>query len=359
MKEFVKKDPVLFVLLVITALFTLLNPSGVKNYWSYVDWRTIVSLSGLILVTTGIKESRILNLISRKVVRRGKTERKLSFLLISLSSVLSTILTNDVTLLVLVPMTAAMSEVTDVCVGKLIVFETLSVNVGSALTPVGNPQNLFLWHEWGISFFQFCLEMLPVVVLCILVLLLFSVFSFKKKELALKADKKIEVDKNLAFASTILTLMYIFSLELKLEYLAFPLILAFFAFVNRRVIRNTDWLLIAIFVLMFVDIGCVTKYVRPLILHLKLNSSTVFLISALLSQLVSNVPASILMAKFSSNWKAICYGVNVGGNGFLVASLANLISLRYSKNLAEFHKYSLPYFVLTLVLTYLLFFKPT
>ncbi len=359
--KLIKKDPVFTVLVAIAIIFVILKPEEVKNYWKFVDWKTIISLAGLIVVTTSIKESGILHLISKRAVYKVGSERKLAFLLIFLSMSLSAIITNDITLLVLVPMTLTISDITEVNLERFIIFETIAVNVGSALTPIGNPQNLFLWYLWGVSFFGFCMEMLPLVALCTLFLLFFVFFSFKNVELKMKRLKTTKVNRNLSIVSVALCILYIAALELKLELYAFLSTTIFFAIFYRDILRKVDWALIVIFILMFIDVGCISKLkiIKTLLESINLNSSNVFLISAILSQIMSNVPATMLITKFSSNWRAISYGVNMGGNGLILASLANLISLRYTKNnfLKNFQKYSIVYFLITLTATYIVFFR--
>ncbi len=352
------EEPVLLALLLVTLVFALLNPKNLSL--RYVDWDTIVSLAGLIVVTTGIKESGLLQKLSRGLVKRARTERSIAILLVAVSAALSTLLTNDVTLLIVVPLTISIGEIVKSRVEKLVIFETLAVNVGSALTPVGNPQNLFLWHRWGVSFLQFCVEMFPAVFVCFVLLVFFVFASFSRRELDFEEGAGRDVNGTLALVSVVLACIYIAALELKLELIAFIFVLVVFLLVNREVLKKADWLLLLIFVLMFVDVGYVAKLecVRRFVESLNLNRSNVFLVSALLSQVMSNVPAAMFMSHFSSSWKAICYGVNVGGNGFIVASLANIISVRYvgSRMLVDFHRYSIVYFLLSLAVVYFLFF---
>ncbi len=346
------KEPVLVVLIALTALFTIASPENVKNYWSYVDWRTIVSLAGLVVVTTGAKESGILQKLSKNIVSKANTERDIALLLITLSALISTLLTNDITLLVLVPLTLSIGKIAEINVEKLVIFETLAVNVGSALTPVGNPQNIFLWHRWGISFARFCIEMLPAVAVCFAILILFAFFSFEDLKLR-TGEWEREIDRNLAVVSLFFLCFFIVALEAGLEFPAFLIVMVVYSLAFRRVVRKADWCLILIFVLMFIDVGCIAKIgvIREAVSSMNLrDGKTVYLLSAAISQIMSNVPASMFMSHFTSNWKAICYGVNVGGNGLIVASLANIISVRYAGNriLLDFHRYSILYFVVTL-----------
>jgi len=354
------KEPVLTVLVILIVLFTVLNPENVKNYWSYIDWRTIASLAGLVVITTGAKESGILQSLSKNIVSKASTEKNMALLLVTLSALISTLLTNDITLLVLVPLTISIGKIAEINVEKLVIFETLAVNVGSALTPVGNPQNIFLWHKWGISFIGFCIEMLPAVVICFLILILFTLLSFEDLKLR-TGEWEREIDRNLAAVSLLLLCLFIASLEVGLEFPAFLFVMVFYSLTFREVVKKADWCLILIFVLMFIDVGCIakTEVIRSAVSSLNLkDAKIVYLTSAAISQVMSNVPASMFMSHFTSDWKAICYGVNVGGNGLIMASLANIISVRYAGNkiLVDFHRYSIIYFLVTLFAVFLILY---
>ncbi len=358
-RKFAREEPVLFILLLALAVLTILKPENVVHYPNYVDWSTIVALSGLIVITTGIKESGLLHRVSRSLVIKANSERSMALTLVLVSAALSTVLTNDITLLVVVPLTLSIGEIVKAKVERLIIFETLAVNVGSALTPIGNPQNLFLWHKWGIAFLQFCREMLTPVVLMLLVLIAFVFAVFEGKELEIEGRREVRVDRKLAIVSSALVCVYITALELRFEFFVFVAVIAIFLLFFRRVVKKTDWLLILIFILMFVDVGCIARLdpIKRVVGSVNLsNSVSVFLISAFLSQIMSNVPAAMFISHFSKNWKAICYGVNVGGNGVILASLANIISVRYagSRMLFDFHKYSVVYFAVTLALVVVL-----
>ena len=361
--EFIKKEIVLFVFLFLFIILSVLHPYEIASYPSFVDWKTIITLTGLLIITTGLKESNFFVVFSKKLLMRLKTEKSLSLFMILLSALLSTFLTNDITLFIVVPLTISMQNIVKNDISKLVIFEAISVNVGSALTPIGNPQNIFLWHRWGISFITFIVKMLPLVTLLLGTLLIFARFVFPEKELKiLERSNDIKHDKVLFTVSIALLIIYVLSIETGYSEVVLPLIFAIFLIFYRRVLLKVDWLLLLLFAIIFVDfhiiasVSIISKSVNTINLH---SAGNVFLFSVLTSQLFSNVPASVFVSKFTHNWTAITYGVNVGGNGLATASLANIIALRMMKSKKiwiKFHRYSIPYFLITGWIVYAFFY---
>ena len=213
----IKKDGVLLVFVGLLVVLSFLYPHQIIDYPHFVDWKTIIALTGLLIITTGIKESMFFDVLSVKIIGRCRTERSLSIFLIFLSVFLSMFLTNDIALFVVVPLTLRMQRVIENDISKMIVFEAISVNVGSALTPIGNPQNLFLWHRWGLSFLRFVEEMFPLVVFLLLVLLGFAWVVFPDREIrgidGISVKRRVNIP--LLVVSAVMLLVYVVSLELK------------------------------------------------------------------------------------------------------------------------------------------------
>ncbi|HID62791.1 MAG TPA: hypothetical protein EYP49_08665, partial [Anaerolineae bacterium] len=315
---------------------------------------------GIIIITTAIKESNFLGSVAKRILTRSMSEKDLALLLVILSALLSTFLTNDITLFIIVPLTISLQGQLENDITKMIIFEIVAVNVGSSLTPGGNPQNLFLWHKCGLSFTSFMGKMLPLTTALMFLLLLFVWLSFESRELRVSSNTDDHYDRWLVALSFVLLWGYMATFELKRTAYALPVIVLVYILLYRRVLRKVDWPIILIFVLMFVDfrliseIGLVARLMGQLN---QVSTGSVFVYSLLISQIISNVPAAVFLSKFSSNWLAIAYGVNVGGNGIVIASLANLIALRMvgdRKIWSRFHKYSLVYLSVSACLIYFL-----
>ncbi len=363
LKNFIKKECVLFIFLVLLLILSLAYPSHIPRYPSFIDWNTVIALTGLLLITTGIRESGYFNNLSMNILKRIDDERTLAIFLILFSAFLSTFLTNDVSLFIVIPLTLSIQSLLKNDISKLIIFEAISVNVGSALTPIGNPQNIFIWHKWGVSFLGFMLSMLPLVLILLTILILFAFFIFPKRRIEFHeapALKNIQ-DRGVFILSIALLILYIAFIEMKIAYMALPFVFLLYLAFNKRVLLKTDWILLLIFIVIFIDFNSISNIpiIYEWVSQLNLQSpQNVFLFSALSSQLISNVPATVFISKFSNDWSAIAYGVNVGGNGLVIGSLANIIALRMVKGKkiwANFHKYSLPYFFITLTLILLIY----
>ena len=206
--------------------------------------------------------------------------------------------------------------------------------------------------------------MFPLVILLLVILLIFAWIIFPEKEIKFseRTSDNITQKKVLFILSAVMLIVYVISLELKQVYLALIFVFILYLVFYRKVFLKIDWLLLLLFIVIFIDFHVisttpiVSEGVNALNLH---SAGNVFLFSVLTSQLVSNVPASVLVSKFSHNWLVIAYGVNVGGNGLVIGSLANIIALRMVKSKKiwqNFHKYSIPYFLITGGIAYILFY---
>lgn len=339
----------------------VIAPSAPSDYPGYVDWNTIVTLAGLLLLTTAIKESGFFYHLARRMLRKIRLERTLAVFLISASALLSMVLTNDVSLFVIIPLTLSVQKITGNDFLKLIVFEAIAVNVGSTLTPIGNPQNIFLWHQWKISFPAFIWHMLPLEILLFALLLLFVFFTFPPSKLTNLHQSEGTVNRRLFGFSATLFFLFLLSIELKWHMYFFPVLLFLYLLFFRRILRKTNWCLIFLFIFVFIDVHLVSRLapVNRLFTYLNLKDARILFTGGVVaSQFVSNVPAAILLAKFSHNWQTIAYAVNVGGNGLIIGSFANLIAMHFIENKSKyalFHRYSLPFFLLSTLLAFLIF----
>ncbi len=328
----------------------------IHQFPSLVDWKTISTLSGLLLITTGIKESGLFYFLAYRIARRIGNERLLALFLVFLAAVLSTFLTNDVTLFIVVPLTLTLQQIVERNYARIIIFEAIAVNVGSSLTPIGNPQNIYLWHQWGISFFDFLRAMIPIVSIMCVWLLIMTFLCFPSKKIKVTNNcNDYTVDRRLFAICIVLMIAFVYSIEQGYEMYCLPLIFLAMLINRKNIFLKCDWGLILLFIVIFIDVNliCRLSSVNHILAKLDFsNIRTLFLSGALFSQVISNVPSAILLTNHSTSFRIIAYGVNIGGNGLLIASLANLIALRLSgekHGYFHFHLYSLPYFVITLV----------
>lgn len=348
-----RRDVFFLVLLAVSIALAIARPSRIVAWPSLVDWPTIAALAGLLILTKGVESSGALDLAGRWLIDRTSTRRVAALGLVAATAVLSMLLTNDVSLFVMVPLTLSMCRIARMPATRLVVFEALAVNAGSMLTPIGNPQNLFLWQQWNNGFGGFVWEMLPLVAIALALLLALTALAFPAMPLEVHERGGEPVDRTMLGVAALLYVPFIVLTDL--QYLGWGLlgVVVVFLALRRRVVASIDWGLLLTFVLMFIDLRMLAGLdaVRSFVAGLGLEHAPhLYITGALASQVVSNVPAAILLAEYSHDWRTIAFGVNVGGFGFVLGSLANLIALRLlgeRKAWASFHAWSVPFFVVT------------
>ena len=352
-------DYLLWTLLLALAAFSMARPAAIPDYLSLVDWRTIATLTGLLALTKGVERSGYLPQLAQRLVAAIPTERSLAVFLVLATALLATVLTNDVALFVVVPLTLTLKS-SGAPLTRLIVFEALAANAGSVLTPIGNPQNLFLWQLSHVTFGQFTLAMLPLAAVLLAPLLLLTLLAFSGKRLHLSPrQSSAQPDRLMLMLALGLYIPFLVITDLRHPYLALlalaPLLLA-----RRELLARLDWALILVFVLMFIDLRLLSQLdvVRAWIGAVDLRQLPhLYLAGIAASQVVSNVPAAILLAEYSHDWRVIAYAVNVGGFGVMIGSLANIIALRMAPDRRawiSFHAYSLPFLLVAGGLAWLL-----
>lgn len=353
-----RRDYLLWALLAVLALFSAWHPAGVVVYPGLVDWPTIATLMGLLLLTAGIEASGFLQHLAEHILRLIPDERWLALFLLSASALLSAVLTNDIALFIVVPLTLSLRKYAELPVRRLVIFEAFAVNTGSMLTPIGNPQNIFLWQVSGVHFHEFVAAMWPPVLIAGLCLLGFTFCAFRPRPLHLQSlEISAPMQRPLLYASLLLFVPFVVLADLRHVGIALSLVSAVFLLLFRTVLRRLDWPLLLVFVLMFVDLRLVAElpWARTALTALNLaHAPTLYSTGALLSQVMSNVPATILLSGYSSDWRVLAWGADVGGFGLVIGSLANLIALRLGRqpgSLGAFHAWSLPFFLLTAVCT--------
>jgi Na+/H+ antiporter NhaD/arsenite permease-like protein len=341
-------------------LLSALRPAAIRDYPLLVDWPTIETLAGLLLLTSGIEASGFLHKLAARIVEHIHDGRSLALFLAGASMALAAVLTNDIALFIVIPLTLTLASYAHLPVARLVAFEALAVNVGSMLTPIGNPQNIFLWQSSGVHFFGFMAAMFVPTLIAAICLLGFTLAAFRAHPFTLaSAAGEVPVHRPMLAVSAALFIPFIVAADLHHAGYALLVVAVLFLALFRPVLRRFDWPLLLVFVLMFVDLRLVASLppVTAVLGRVDLSQpSHVYLAGALLSQFISNVPTTILLANYSSDWQSLAWGVDMGGFGLAVGSLANLIALRLAGprgNLAAFHAWAAPFLLLAGGLTYI------
>lgn len=346
-----RRDVFFIVLLAVAIALAIEWPARLPDWPALVDWPTIGALMGLLILTKAVESSGAIDLAGHWLIDRTSTRRVAALGLVASTALLSMLLTNDVALFVMVPLTLSMCRIARMPATRLVVFEALAVNAGSMLTPIGNPQNLFLWQQWNNGFGGFVWQMLPLAAVALALLFALTALAFPAIPLEVHERGGERIDRTMLIVAAVLYVPFIVLADLGHVGWALPGVTAVFLALRRRVVANIDWGLLLTFVLMFIDLRMLAglENVKAFVGGLGLErASHLYVTGALASQVVSNVPAAILLAEYSHDWRGIAFGVNVGGFGIVLGSLANLIALRLlgeRKAWATFHLWSLPFFL--------------
>ncbi|MPV68823.1 SLC13 family permease [Burkholderia sp. BE17] len=344
------QEPVLSVLALGLIVLQWVRPQPLAVLAGRVDWQTVATLAGLLMLTKALELSGCLMWLAHRIVHHVHSERGLAMLLVVFAAVLSMWLTNDVALFVVVPLMVSLRALTPLPFRRLVIVVALAVNAGSVATPLGNPQNLFLWQLSGMSFGRFVVTLGPLALALMALLLVLTACAFRAKPLDLSGDVvALPVQRMHALIAAVLFAAFVLLADAHHPLPGLVAVAIVLFVVKRDAVLKIDWLLLLIFVLMFVVLrsAAALPVVHDAIAHARLDSPLrVFAAGAVLSQGISNVPAAILLSEFTHDWRALAFGVSVGGFGFAIGSLANLIAVRLAKEprmWLPFHLVSIPF----------------
>lgn len=325
-----KKEPVLTVSAVCMLISMFFVPPSAA-YADYIDFRVLALLFCLMAVVAGLQRHGLFEWMARRMLGGKKKRRTLFLLLILMPFFSSMLVTNDVALITFVPFAVLILELT----GQqeylifVIVMQTVAANLGSMATPVGNPQNLYLYSRFGLSAGAFFGTVLPYTVLA-LPLLSASVLFCPKKEIAVALpETEASPDQRRIILYLILFGLCLLSVFHVLHYgilLAVVCLALFFA--DRILYRTMDYGLLLTFVCFFIFAGNIGAIDGVKAFLQNLLADQPLFTAALASQVISNVPAAVLLSNFTDDWKALLLGTDIGGLGTPIASLASLISFR-------------------------------
>ena len=331
MLNFLRKEPVLTIAGA-AAVFSMLFVPPSAAYLAYIDLRVLCLLFCLMAVVVGLQSCGLFDLLSRKVLAGQSNLRSVVILLVLLPFFSSMLVTNDVALITFVPFAILVLQT----IGRreelirVIVLQTVAANLGSMATPVGNPQNLFLYAHYSLSAGEFFGRMLPLTLVSLAGLLLLTLLVPKTAiAISFSEDSALRHPRRL-IAYGVLFLLCLLSVFRVLPYgILTAIVIAAFLLLDRAALKQVDYGLLLTFVFFFIfagNVGCISA-VRDALSAL-LGKSTLFS-SILASQVISNVPAAVLLAGFTEDWSGLLSGVNLGGLGTLIASLASLISFKF------------------------------
>ena len=324
--EFLKKECVLVIAVTLAILSSFISIPKM----SYIDFNVLILLFNLMVVVAAFKELKVLDSIAIGLLKKCNTYTSISLALVFITFISSMIVTNDVALITFVPLSIVIARKANINVLKIVIFQTLAANLGSSFTPMGNPQNLYIYSFYNLSPIDFFKITLPIVILAVLFLVLL-VFKDKKMNLSLDLeDVKID-NKRDVYLFGGLFLIILLSVFHVIDYkVTFLITIVMVLILNKKLFSQVDYSLLITFIGFFIFVGNIsTMDVVKNFMEGILNSpKSTFLASVLSSQVISNVPATMLLSGFTDHFKELLLGVNIGGMGTLIASLASVISYK-------------------------------
>lgn len=340
--EFVKKEVVLVVATVLAIASAFVVPPSIE-YLGYIDWHVLELLLCLMTVMAGLQKCGLFDQLGEALLKKTNKVWQLCFVLVMLCFFLSMLITNDVALITFVPFAIVTLEKCkqERLLIPVVVLQTVAANLGSMLTPIGNPQNLYLYNLSGMGLVEFISCMLPNTLLSfILIILSLFVIKGKGEEIRFHERTNDQTGKDRNFVDKKQTFIYLLLFGLSLLVVAkvasveivLGIVLIVVFYLDKSVLKNVDYCLLLTFISFFIFTGNLGNIPAIRDTLQELVNGRELLIGIVASQGISNVPAALLLSGFTSNYRALLAGVNIGGLGTLIASMASLISYKILAN---------------------------
>ena len=332
--RFIRRNAVLCIA-IMAALITSYYVRPDKEYISYFDFKTLTCLFCVLAVVCALKNINFFYMIAQNIVVYFKNARMCVLALVYITFIGSMLIANDMALLTFLPLgyfvlTSCHKEN---LMAFVFIMQNIAANLGGMLTPFGNPQNLYLYSKFNIPTIEFMQIMAIPFILSIILITITCILFVKKEELVIE-KKEIVLPKG----KTIIYLL-LFALSIVIVFRVIPywigliIIPAFLLFMDRKALKDVDYGLLFTFVAFFIFSGNMARIdaVEKVFTYFLDKNTMIF--SILSCQFISNVPTAILLSQFTSDYAHLLIGVNIGGAGTLIASLASLITLKeYTKS---------------------------
>lgn len=359
--KFIRKNAVFFIALTIAAITCIIVPPD-KKYADYFDFKTLTSLFCMLLVVCALRNIKFFRILARRILRVFKSARSVITMLVAITYFASMLIANDMALITFLPLAIIVLDAADLhrYTAFTFIIMTIAANLGGMLTPFGNPQNLYLYNYFNIPTGKFFATMAPPFAVSLA--LIFACCMFVKPvplTVAEEQEDKLNIPRAIVYA-----LFFVYALLIVFRvvpYLTGLLMIPVFLFLDRKALRQVDYILLLTFCMFFIFAGNLAR-IKPVAEFLTSMAEKNTLLTAVLScQVISNVPSSVLLAPFASDYRHLLVAVNIGGCGTLVSSLASLITFRTyvsgnpgktGKFLLLFHAMNLSFLLILTVFCY-------
>lgn len=335
-KNFIKIETVLCISSILTILSLFLIPPDAA-YIDYIDFRTLAILFCLMAVMAGFQKNGLFALIAQSILERVKNVRQILFVLVFLCFFCSMLITNDVALITFVPLTIIVFHMLGSEQKKWLIpaiaLQTIAANLGSMLTPLGNPQNLYLYGKSESSIVSFVLLMLPFTLFSFVLLCTWIIMICRRETGRIRVNFKEKASLQSILSVVFFSLLFLVCLLTVLHVIPWTIsllaVLISILIYNHRILKKVDYSLLLTFIALFIFIGNIGRIPAFHDALVKIIDGHEMLTAILASQFMSNVPAAILLSGFTDRYTHLIIGVNLGGLGTLIASMASLISFKF------------------------------
>lgn len=330
---FLKRNAVLCIAALAAAITScIVKPD--KQYLQYFDLKTLTCLFCVLAVVCALRNVFFFTVLARKVVKLFKNTRACILALVYITFIGSMLIANDMALLTFLPLGFYVLSST----GKqkymafTFIMQNIAANLGGMLTPFGNPQNLYLYTKFHIPTGEFVATMLPPFCIAVALITLCCLFV-KKEELTLESEEIVLPKRRTAIYLLLFALSIVIVFRVLPYWTGLIVIPTVLLFLDRKALQKVDYGLLLTFVMFFIFSGNMARIPQIKALFEGVLSKNTLLVSAASCQVISNVPSAILLSQFTADWQALLVGVNIGGVGTLISSLASLITFReYTKH---------------------------
>ena len=329
MIKFIKAQPVLVTAFLLAAATMFAVPPDAE-YAGYINRTVLIQLFSLMTAVAGLRSIGIFEKVTDLLLDKAGTLRRLGQIFVLICFFSSMLVTNDVALLTFIPLTIiALGKADRRTMILTIVLETAAANLGSMLTPVGNPQNLFIYDNYKLTAWVFIRTMAPAGLLSLIMLMLLTLLLPKEK-CTISEHKTTQTDIAPLIGYSALFIICLLTVFRLIPDLVCLIAAAACAMIfDRRLLTKIDYPLLATFVCFFVFVGNIARMTAVSDFFSGIMSGRELLVSAALSQVISNVPAAVMLSGFTRSGTQLLLGVNIGGLGTVIASLASLISFQF------------------------------
>jgi len=361
------KDKV-FVVAFVAAVFSMFLIPPSLGYLGYFKTKVLVCMFGLMIAVGGMYEQNFFTVVAIKLVKRFHSVRNIALVIVLTTFTLGMLITNDAVLLTLVPFSIfVMKEIRqEKHLLGVVILQTIAANLGSAMTPMGDPQNIYLFTRFSIPFFIFLKSMLPVTMTGLFLIVATTLAAFPKtevepiKQVAYLNDRRIYVY-FLIFAIAILCILGVLG-----DLVTLIIVMILSLMFGRTLFKRVDYPLLLTFSAFFVFTGNISQIgsIASVMTSFLQSPTSVYFMGLVTSQFISNVPAAVLLSSFTpENYIVnLLQGVNVGAMGTIIASLASLIAFKFvlkdfpGRSGEYLWKYTLVCIVYIAIITLVVFF---